>query len=127
MSRSQVSVELMIMLAVGLIVVIILLQIRMERNRELQYLEDANLAKEILFKIGSTINEIHTHPLNSNTTIYVPATINTNYTLGIIENLLILESNRGFFTYPLVTSNISLVQTDGTYLIKKTEYGVSIT
>jgi hypothetical protein len=125
--KSQITVELIIVLIIGLIFLTILINNYNTKNQQIQKNANVIEARSITNTLGYAINDIHSSKNGTNTTIYVLSKIyDLNYTLNIKNNMLEILWEDGYYSYPLVTSNISFIQKKSEYNILKSNNEVII-
>ena len=107
--RSQFSVEFIILLGVAMVILVILLIAYGNRQNEIRYAEEVAQAENVAQELGVNINEMHFASNGTTTNIFVSPLIGTyNYSLNLRENILEITWAQGYYSYPLVTANVSL-------------------
>jgi hypothetical protein len=101
------SVEVLTILSIAFLVFILLLGIYNDRRREIAFEKEIIDAKKIVNNFAYNINSVYLATNSTTKTIYVSDNINDkNYTLSVRQNLLELTWSGGYYSYPLLTSNV---------------------
>jgi hypothetical protein len=125
--KSQTSVEFIIVLIIILIIFVFLFSIYADSANEVSLRKETAAAKRIVQTVAFGINDVYLS--GTPKTIQLPSTLigRASYTLLILpdEHLVSLEWIDGYYSYPILTSNVSTTLIlPGTYLLTYEEGAV---
>jgi hypothetical protein len=107
--RGQTAAEFIIVLILLLIVLVFLFSIYLNSVNEITLRKENAAAKRIVDTLALGINDVYLS--GTPQTITIPRKIlgREAYVLGILENehLVYLQWTNGYYSYPIITSNVS--------------------
>ena len=109
-SKSQASVEFVIILFFGILLFSGSLYAFQEKSKEITFQKDYLKAKEVVHTISDSVNNAYLG-IGCNRKIYLPTEINKksfNLTYLNSSHLLILYWSNGFYSFPIISSSIKI-------------------
>jgi uncharacterized protein (UPF0333 family) len=109
-TRSQLSVEFIILFSGMLLIFVILFSTYFNKQQELDSQNMLFEAKSITHELAWSINSVHTSGFGTNTSITIPTTLfgKTNFNITNYGNSIWILWTGGSYSYPLITDNVSV-------------------